>query len=92
MMGMETLLAMLGGTIAGLLHAGMLWRAARKVSPWTATFGLLRVLLIGALLVVAAVHGQILVAAGAWAVGFAMAANLITVADSKRSDSKQAAD
>ena len=89
---METLLAMLGGTIAGLLHAGMLWRAAHKLSPWTAAFGLLRVLVIGALLLFAAIRGQILVAAAAWGVVFALAAVVITLADSIRSESERTAD
>lgn len=88
----ETLLAILVGTIAGLLHVWMLWRAAHQVTPWTAAFGLLRVLAIGALLMWAAIGGQILAAAAAWAVSFVLTATWITAIDWKRCDSEQPAD
>ena len=59
------------GLVAGLLHTTMLWRAAHRLTVWTPVLGMLRLGVVAAVLVVAALTGPILVAAAGWMVGFA---------------------
>jgi hypothetical protein len=73
----------LGGLLAGFVHATMLWRTSQRLSAWTPLLGLLRLGIVATVLVVAAVYGQILAAAGAWAICFAMSAVLYACAGSK---------
>jgi hypothetical protein len=64
------------GAVAGYVHATMLWRASHRLSAWTPIMGLLRIAIVAAVLVLAALYGQIFTAAGGWAIGFAVSALL----------------
>lgn len=51
------------------LHATMLWRATHRLSVWTPVLGTLRLGVVAAVLVMAALSGAILLAATGVAVG-----------------------
>lgn len=70
MIDSSAVLGMIAGALAGLFHAGMLWQGVRVLSAWSAILGLLRIGVVGAVLVLSALHGQIVVTAAAWAVSF----------------------
>lgn len=72
---MTTPLFILFGAIAGVLQAGSLARAARGAANPFAP--LLRLLAVGAVLVVAARAGALLAAAAGWLAGFVIAAVVI---------------
>ena len=59
------------GLIVGFLHASMLWRDVHRLTAWSPLLGMLRMVIVAALLVVAALIGQILAGAAGWAVGLA---------------------
>jgi predicted membrane protein len=60
-----------GGLVAGLLHATMLWRAAKQLTAWTPILGLLRLGFVAAVLVLSTLSGVILASATGWAIGLA---------------------
>ena len=71
------------GLLAGLAHVTMLWRSSHRLSAWTPLLGMLRLGIVAAVLVFAAVYGQILAAAGGWAICFAVSAVLFVCAGSR---------
>lgn len=58
------------GLSAGVLHAVSLWRSARRPASIEGLFGVLRVLGVGALLLVAALGHGLVPAAVGWALAF----------------------
>jgi hypothetical protein len=72
MTDMTTWVWFLTGLVAGLVHAAMLWRAARRLTVWTAVMGMLRLSFVAAVLVLAAIYGRILLTACGWAIGLAV--------------------
>ena len=58
------------GLTAGLLHAGLLWRATHRLTAWTPVLGVLRLGVVTAVLVISALSGAILAAAAGWGLGF----------------------
>lgn len=64
------------GSLAGVVHATMLWRSSHRLSMWTPLLGMLRLGLVAMVLVAAAVYGQILTTAAGWAICFAVCAVL----------------
>ncbi len=71
MIDANNLLWFAAGLVVGFLHASMLWRDVHKFTAWSPLMGMLRLSLVAASLVVAAVSGQILAGAAGWAVGLA---------------------
>ena len=61
MIEMTTIAWFAAGLVAGLLHATMLWRATHRLTAWTPVLGMLRLGVVAAVLVVAALSGAILV-------------------------------
>ena len=74
-----SLLAILFGSLAGLLHARLLWLGSQRLSGWSPMLGLVRVAVVGVCLTLAAVTGQLLTAAAAWFVSFLGCAIVVTV-------------
>lgn len=70
MIEMTTIAWFAAGLVVGLLHATMLWRATHRLTAWTPVLGMLRLGVVAAVLVAAALLGAILVAATGWLVGF----------------------
>jgi len=64
------------GLIAGGLHAGSLWYAARHAQSLAAASGMLRLVLVAIVLVGAALAGGLLPACAGWGVGFAAVAGI----------------
>lgn len=62
----------LAGLAVGMLHAALLWRGSRRMSVWTPLVGMLRLGMVAAVLVAAAVFGSILPAAAGWLLGLWM--------------------
>lgn len=75
---------LVAGLLAGFVHATMLWRSSHRLSVWTPLLSLLRLGVVTAVLVLAAVYGQILAAASGWAIGFATSAVLSACTGSKQ--------
>lgn len=69
---MATYVGLAAGILAGFAHATMLWRTARRLTVWTPLWGLLRLAIVAAVLIVAAISGVILSAAAGWVIGFAL--------------------
>lgn len=84
MVEMSTILGFSAGAFAGYAHAAMLWRASHHLSVWTPIKGLLRLGIVAAVLVLAALFGQILTVAGGWAIGLAVSAILFLWVGSDR--------
>lgn len=85
-----TLVGFLAGALAGYAHAAMLWRASHRLSPWSPIMGLLRLGVVAAVLVLAALYGQILPAAGGWAIGFAVSALIfLCVGSDKKPETRE---
>ncbi|MCA9134797.1 MAG: hypothetical protein KDA45_16630 [Planctomycetales bacterium] len=63
----------IGGVGAGVLHASLLWRAAQQLTAWAPLLGPLRLALVATVLLLAALEGSLLAAAGGWAGGFVAA-------------------
>ena len=78
------------GLLAGYVHATMLWRSSYRLSVWTPLLGLLRLGVVATVLVFAAIYGQILAAAGGWAVCFAASAVLYACFGSKHEQTSAA--
>ncbi|MEZ6133367.1 MAG: hypothetical protein R3C53_00515 [Pirellulaceae bacterium] len=57
------------GSVAGLIHATMLWRATHRLTVWTPVLGFVRLGLVAAWLVFSALAGEILASAVGWAFG-----------------------
>lgn len=68
---MTTLIWFVVGLLAGGVHATALWRSAHGLSIWSPLIGLLRLGIVAASLVAAAISGAVLANAAGWAVGFA---------------------
>ena len=58
------------GLLVGAIHSTMLWRATHRLTAWTPLLGMLRLTVVAAVLVAAALWGAILIAATGWVVGF----------------------
>jgi len=58
------------GLLLGVFHSTMLWKSAKQPNPWTALIGIVRVFAVGAVLVGAALSGEIYPAFLGWAAGF----------------------
>ena len=69
---MAAILGVLSGVTAGFLHATMLWLGSRHLSEWGGILGAMRMGVVGLILIVAAINGQIVVTASAWAISFAV--------------------
>ncbi len=65
------------GLIVGFLHASMLWRDVHRFTTWSPLLGMVRMAIVAALLVVAALLGQILAGAAGWAVGLGDAGDMV---------------
>lgn len=70
MIEMTTIVWFAAGLVAGILHATMLWRATHRLTAWTPVLGMLRLAVVAAVLLAAALSGTILVAAAGWVGGF----------------------
>ena len=70
MIELTTLAGMAAGLVAGLFHAHLLRRGTVRLTTWTPLWGMLRLGAVTAILVVAAISGEILAAAAGWALGF----------------------
>ena len=61
------------GVVLGGAHAASLWCAAARVSALLAAMGLLRLLVVAAILIGAAFAGGVVPACAGWALGFPIA-------------------
>ena len=66
---MELFLAL--GAVGGVLHGALLWWSVRRGPLWAASFGIVRLAALGALLIGAAVGHGLFPAALGWGAGFA---------------------
>ena len=58
------------GLLFGVLHAAGIWRSTRRPNSLFAVIGMLRLLVVGAVLTCAALVGGIIPAACGWGLGF----------------------
>jgi len=65
------------GVVLGGLHAASLWQAAHRASPTIAATGVVRLLVIAALLASAALAGGLLQVCMGWGLGFLVCAALL---------------
>jgi hypothetical protein len=79
-----TILGFSAGALAGYAHAAMLWRASHRLSSWGPITALIRLGIVAAVLVLAARYGQVLPAAGGWAIGFFVSALIFLFVGSKK--------
>jgi hypothetical protein len=59
-----------GGLLLGMMHAAGIWRSARRPTSHGALMGVLRLMVVGLGLTLAALGGGILPSASGWATGF----------------------
>jgi hypothetical protein len=57
------------GGLAGCLHAWLMWRGVQRPTAWAPVLGMLRLGVVAAVLVIAAMSGGILAAAAGWLIG-----------------------
>ncbi|KAA5546242.1 hypothetical protein FYK55_04975 [Roseiconus nitratireducens] len=60
------------GAAVGMLQTVSLWRSVHHPTVYSPLWGLLRLAAVAAVLVVAAISGEVLWAAAGWAIGFAI--------------------
>ena len=75
------------GVVLGVLHAQGIWRTAHHRSATTAIVGMVRLLVVGLALTVAAIFGGILPAAGGWVIG--LLTSVVAVLAMQRTSSKR---
>ncbi len=76
---MTTLIWFSVGLLAGWGHATALWRSTHRFSLWSPLIGFLRMGIVAASLVAAALSGAILFNAAGWATGFTSLALILAM-------------
>ena len=71
------------GLVLGVTQAIGIWRSAKRPTATTAVMGLVRLLVVGLALALAAIFGGILPAAAGWAAGFFASIGIVTVTRSR---------
>lgn len=76
-MSISHVLCFFAGLLIGIGHATSLWRSTARVGRFGGAGVILRLILVAAALLVAAIAALILPVAGGWAIGFPVAAGLL---------------
>jgi hypothetical protein len=88
----ETWIWLVVGLAVGFFHSTMLWHAVHRLSVWSSLWGMFRLLAVAAVLLAAALGGNLLAAAAGWAAGLVSSGTWFVISGFPRSEAPSPVD